>query len=432
MLLGVENEDGSRFGEISAPLGNIDGKALLRELPIWDGVPLLACDPWKTENPQSWEVQACIHALSQVRSVVVVDMGQWNGLQDLTELRKAIRITVVELTVLGLARAKANLRAHHGSIGEHDAATQEREFLVGVQPRGTVRDHGTTAIEEAAEYLDCDITAVIKPDAKLCSELLEGLDCANPIVRTRKPSQRWRISFRKRWEKRASVMELGPLSDIASGAGRYRHRGNLRRNGVGGSRPRYAAAYIARTIQQSPSHPRFRCEAVLAAWQKARRRLPDSRRVHGGRRARARGYRTARSARRRHQHTIAGRCCAQSGIFGGKRHVSKRMDAFAGRIRGTKGQRARDRRNRSGQNHAAQSNAYAMRAGERVITVEEVRELGMLNHANHVSLVTRDANMEGKGAIGLSQLICATLRMRPDRIVVGECRAAKSWICCAR
>ena len=66
VLLGVENEDGSRFGEISAPLGNIDGKALLRELPIWDGVPLLACDLWKTENPQSWEVQACIHALSQV------------------------------------------------------------------------------------------------------------------------------------------------------------------------------------------------------------------------------------------------------------------------------------------------------------------------------------------------------------------------------
>lgn len=93
---------------------------------------------------------------------------------------QGIRITVVELTVLGLARAKANLRAHYGSIGEHDAATQEREFLVGVQPRGTVRDHGTTAIEEAAEYLDCDITAVIKPDAKLCSELLEGLGLRKP------------------------------------------------------------------------------------------------------------------------------------------------------------------------------------------------------------------------------------------------------------
>ena len=132
---------------------------------------------------------------------------------------------------------------------------------------------------------------------------------------------------------------------------------------MGGSRPRYAATCIARAIQRSPSHPRFRRAAVLAAWQKARRRLPDSRRLHRGRRARARGYRTARSSRRRHQHTIAGRCCAQSGIFGGKRHVSKRMDALAGRIRGTKGQRARDRRNRSRQNHAAQSNAYAMRAG---------------------------------------------------------------------
>ena len=40
--------------------------------------------------------------------------------------------------------------------------------------------HGTTAIEEAAEYLDCDITAVIKPDAKLCSELLEGLGLRKP------------------------------------------------------------------------------------------------------------------------------------------------------------------------------------------------------------------------------------------------------------
>ena len=63
--------------------------------------------------------------------------------------------------------------------------------------------------------------------------------------------------------------------------------------------------------------------------------------------------------------------------------------------------------------------------GERIITVEEVRELGMLDHDNRVSLVTRDANMEGKGAIGLSQLICATLRMRPDRIVVGECRGGE-------
>ena len=54
VLLGVEDEDGSRFGDISAPLGKVDGKALLRELPVWDGVPLLACaipGEAKTRNP---------------------------------------------------------------------------------------------------------------------------------------------------------------------------------------------------------------------------------------------------------------------------------------------------------------------------------------------------------------------------------------------
>ena len=137
----------------------------------------------KPKNPQSWEVQACIRALSQVRSAVIVDVGQGNGLQDLTELRQAIRINVVEMTVLGLARAKANMQSQRNPsdpIGEHDVATQEREFLVGMQPRGTIRDHGVTATEEAAEYLDCDIAAVITTDAKLCSELLEGLGLRKP------------------------------------------------------------------------------------------------------------------------------------------------------------------------------------------------------------------------------------------------------------
>lgn len=53
VLLGVEDEDGSRFGDISAPLGKVDGKALLRELPVWDGVPLLACNPWRSEKTRN-------------------------------------------------------------------------------------------------------------------------------------------------------------------------------------------------------------------------------------------------------------------------------------------------------------------------------------------------------------------------------------------
>lgn len=50
---------------------------------------------------------------------------------------------------------------------------------------------------------------------------------------------------------------------------------------------------------------------------------------------------------------------------------------------------------------------------ERIVTVEEVRELGELGRGDHVSLVTREANVEGVGAISLTDLVKATLRMLP-------------------
>lgn len=61
-------------------------------------------------------------------------------------------------------------------------------------------------------------------------------------------------------------------------------------------------------------------------------------------------------------------------------------------------------------------------AGERIVTVEETCELGALPHADLVPLVTREANVEGAGGVGLASLVKATVRMRPDRIIVGECR----------
>ncbi|GAB2463591.1 TadA family conjugal transfer-associated ATPase [Promicromonospora xylanilytica] len=61
---------------------------------------------------------------------------------------------------------------------------------------------------------------------------------------------------------------------------------------------------------------------------------------------------------------------------------------------------------------------------ERVVTVEEARELRPA-HPHAVHLAARRANVEGAGAVGLADLVRNALRMRPDRIVLGECRGAE-------
>lgn len=63
---------------------------------------------------------------------------------------------------------------------------------------------------------------------------------------------------------------------------------------------------------------------------------------------------------------------------------------------------------------------------ERVITIEDSAELQISQVPNLVRLETRDANTEGKGQITVSQLIRASLRMNPDRIIVGEVRGAEA------
>lgn len=64
---------------------------------------------------------------------------------------------------------------------------------------------------------------------------------------------------------------------------------------------------------------------------------------------------------------------------------------------------------------------------ERVITIEDSAELKLSHIDNLVSLETRNANAEGEGAIEISNLIRAALRMRPDRIVVGEVRGKEAF-----
>lgn len=65
-------------------------------------------------------------------------------------------------------------------------------------------------------------------------------------------------------------------------------------------------------------------------------------------------------------------------------------------------------------------------ADERVITIEDSAELQIKTVPNLVSMETRNANTEGKGEITIRELIRSSLRMRPNRIIVGEVRGAEA------
>ena len=62
---------------------------------------------------------------------------------------------------------------------------------------------------------------------------------------------------------------------------------------------------------------------------------------------------------------------------------------------------------------------------ERIVTVEDSAEL-KLTHRNLVRLEARPPNIEGKGRVAIRDLVINCLRMRPDRIIVGECRGAEA------
>ncbi|MDD5309433.1 MAG: ATPase, T2SS/T4P/T4SS family [Deltaproteobacteria bacterium] len=67
----------------------------------------------------------------------------------------------------------------------------------------------------------------------------------------------------------------------------------------------------------------------------------------------------------------------------------------------------------------------AIPAGERIVTVEDAAEL-RLPQPHVVPLESRPANAEGRGAVTIRDLVRNALRMRPDRIVVGECRGGEA------
>jgi pilus assembly protein CpaF len=64
-------------------------------------------------------------------------------------------------------------------------------------------------------------------------------------------------------------------------------------------------------------------------------------------------------------------------------------------------------------------------ADERIVTIEDAAEL-QLGQEHVVTLEARPANVEGRGEVSIRELVINTLRMRPDRIIIGECRGGEA------
>jgi pilus assembly protein CpaF len=79
----------------------------------------------------------------------------------------------------------------------------------------------------------------------------------------------------------------------------------------------------------------------------------------------------------------------------------------------------------SGKTTTLNALGYAIGERERVVTIEDAAEL-RLPQANVVALETRTPSVEGTGAVDVRALLRAALRMRPDRIVVGEVRGGEA------
>ena len=80
----------------------------------------------------------------------------------------------------------------------------------------------------------------------------------------------------------------------------------------------------------------------------------------------------------------------------------------------------------SGKTTLLNSLAPHIEGDERIVTIEDTAEL-RLEHPHVVRLEARPANSEGVGRVSLRQLVTTALRMRPDRIVVGEVRGAEAF-----
>ncbi|MBW3093787.1 hypothetical protein KIH75_00875 [Bifidobacterium sp. 64T4] len=182
ILLGIEHEPGLSLQDIDAPLGQIDGKALNRELPHWEDINVLACTSWRGSPPEWWELQAAIRALCEANRMVLADIGDGGAWENVPELLMARQIVAVEQTVLGLARAKAHLaRLRHMQRERAGNGKPPNEpIIILVEPRGVPKRlaASTIATTEAIAYLGDDVLGPLRNAPRLCADILDGLGIA--------------------------------------------------------------------------------------------------------------------------------------------------------------------------------------------------------------------------------------------------------------
>ena len=128
---------------------------------------MLACNPWSGDAPGSWEVEAVLHALCESSQAVVVDAGHGPLGQRLPGVAAGVQVVAVELSVLGLARAKVWLERVPGTI-------RKRTLLVGIHPHGA-GGKGVVSGAEAEDYLDAPLEAWVRYDRHLHDDMLQGL-----------------------------------------------------------------------------------------------------------------------------------------------------------------------------------------------------------------------------------------------------------------
>lgn len=231
ILLGLEQDEGLRWSGIDAPLGMIDGPALIREMLQWDGCPVLSADTWCAAPHQWWEISAVISAVCTQADSVICDCStntaiirglqaycdgtgtsssqaqDWLHIWEAVGNRKNVSVVfLAELTVLGLIRTKTAV----DRFSAHTYALQPD--IIGVSPgigktarRGMFSAgrasgvRGAVSVEQASSLLRSDVLGPLHRIRTVDISIREGRGIEDipgayrPIFETlsRKTLQHW-------------------------------------------------------------------------------------------------------------------------------------------------------------------------------------------------------------------------------------------------